>query len=212
LMSYFPINLNISGKLCVVVGGGKVGERKVKNLLNYGAKVRVVSLDFTDELLALDGSIEIVRSRYKKEYIEGALLIFIATNDKSLNLQISKDSKALSIPVNIATEPNLCDFTLPSVITRGELQIAVSTDGKSPALSRVIKGKIEQDFGSEYETLTNIMGKIREKQLTISSTSDINRNLFYRFLNSEVLDFINKKDFLSINNLIKDIFGFEIKI
>ncbi len=211
-MSYFPINLNISGKLCVVVGGGKVGERKVKNLLNYGAKVRVVSLDFTDELLALDGSIEIVRSRYKKEYIEGALLIFIATNDKSLNLQISKDSKALSIPVNIATEPNLCDFTLPSVITRGELQIAVSTDGKSPALSRVIKGKIEQDFGSEYETLTNIMGKIREKQLTISSTSDINRNLFYRFLNSEVLDFINKKDFLSINNLIKDIFGFEIKI
>ena len=208
-MKYFPINLNIENKLCTVIGGGKVAERKIFDILPLGPKVRVISKEFSKKILEID-FLEIIKDSYKPEYLDGTFLLFICTDNKQLNLDIFHYAKDRGILVNIATHPELCDFSVPSVIRRGDLQITVSTNGKSPALSKMIRKELEAYFGEEYAILLKIMNKIRERQLNLSSDSNKNRELFYKFLNSNVLKFLKNKDYNKVNDLIKNIFNFEV--
>ena len=210
-MKFFPINLNINNKLCVIVGCGKVGERKAFDLFDYNVKIRIVSLDFTENVLNYSKRFELIKSEYKKDYIKNAFLVFACTDDKSINLQIYKDAKENGALVNIANYPEFCDFTLPAVVKRGKVKIAISSEGTSPALSRIIKEKISNVIGNEYEILAHIMGKIREKQLKLNLNSNENRKKFYKFLNSDILEILKEKDYKQkINKKVKEIFGFEI--
>ncbi len=206
-MEFLPVNLNIENKLSVVIGGGSVGARKVKNLLKYNCQIRIVSKEFNEKILQNKDKLEIISGEYKKEYLKDAFLVFICTDNKNLNLKIYNDAKELNCLVNIVTHPELCDFTIPSVIRRGSLKISVSTDGKSPALSKLIRKELEEKYSRDYEKIVNIMGKIREKQLTINNSSDINGKLFYN-----ILEYLKKRNFNNINKKIKEIFGFEIDL
>ena len=197
-MKFLPVNLNIENKLSVVIGGGSVGARKIVNLLKYNSKIRVISKEFNEKILKHKDKLEIISGDYKKKHIENAFLVFICTDDKDLNLKIYNDAKAVKCLVNIVTHPELCDFTIPSVIERGSLKITVSTDGKSPALSKLIRKELEVKYGEEYEKIVNIMGKIREKQLTINNSSDINSELFYN-----ILEYLKKGNFENITRKLK---------
>ncbi len=144
-MKYYPINLNIRDKLCVVIGGGKVAERKVKNLLHSGARVRVVSPDLTPLLSKWmnQGKINYTRSEYRTGYLKGAFLVYAATSNRKVNAEIARDAILQKLLVNVADAPTESTFILPAVVRKREVSIAVSTDGLSPAKSVRIRDRLK---------------------------------------------------------------------
>jgi len=145
-MKYYPVNLNIKGRLCVVIGGGPVAERKVKNLLRCGGRVRVVSPDLTDRLSkwASQGKLDYTRSEYRASHLKGAFLVYAATSDRKVNAEIARDAARRRLLVNVADSAKDSTFILPAVFRKGEVSIAVSTNGLSPAKSVGIRDRIKE--------------------------------------------------------------------
>ena len=137
-MRYYPINLDIQGRHCLVVGGGAVGTRKVITLLSCGAVVTVISPRTTEELLELAeaNSITLRKRGYRSADLDSVFLVIGATDDETLNRQISTDAESRNILCNIADRPAVCNFILPSIVHRGDLVVTISTSGKSPALAK----------------------------------------------------------------------------
>ena len=145
-MKYYPINLDIKGKLCVVIGGGRVAERKVKNLLPCGGRVRVVSPDLTDVLSkwVRQGKMDYTRSEYRAGHLKGAFLVYAATSDRKVNAKIARDAARRGLLVNVADSATSSTFILPAVVRKREISIAVSTNGHSPAKSVCIRDWIKE--------------------------------------------------------------------
>src|SRR4030042_3602572 len=145
-MKYYPINLNIKGRLCVVFGGGRVAERKVKNLLRCGGRVRMVSPDLTDLLSkwVSQGKMDHTRSEYRASHLKGAFLVYAAPSDRKVNAKIARDAVKRRLLVNVAGAPPEAAFILPAVVRKREISIAVSTNGISPAKSVRIRDRIKQ--------------------------------------------------------------------
>ena len=164
IISYYPILLNLKGKKCVVVGGGKVAERKALSLLKSGAKITVISPECTVRLKKenLTGRIKYISRRYKNGDLKNAFLVIAATDAGETNRKISEDAPYL---VNVVDMPLLCNFIVPSVVRRGPLTIAVSTSGVSPSLARTIKKELEGLYGREFEEHLNYIKKIRVRSL-----------------------------------------------
>jgi precorrin-2 dehydrogenase/sirohydrochlorin ferrochelatase len=162
-VKYYPVFLNLSGRLCVVVGGGAVAERKTLSLLEAGAVVKVISPSLTEGLTQLlkSGRIQHIPRGYRKADLEGAFLVVAATPDMDLNRSIFRDGKG--IPVNVVDIPELCSFIVPSVVRRGPLTIAISTSGVSPALSRSIREEMEEIYGQEFGEYVDFLSIVREK-------------------------------------------------
>ncbi|MCX5717290.1 MAG: bifunctional precorrin-2 dehydrogenase/sirohydrochlorin ferrochelatase [Nitrospirae bacterium] len=162
--SYYPILLNLKGKKCIVVGGGKVAERKALPLLRAGAEVTIISPECTARLKKenLRGHIQYVPRRYKKGDLENAFLVIAATDSNETNRKISEDATCL---VNIVDMPLLCNFIVPSVVRQGLLTIAVSTSGISPSLARTIRKELEGLYGREFSKHLNHIKQMRAKAL-----------------------------------------------
>lgn len=161
--SYYPIFLNIRGRKCVVVGGGKVAFRKVKVLLEHGANVEVISPDLCPELneSAEAKAISVFRQNYEPRVLKGAFIAIAATNKKDINQKVADEARKQGVLVNVVDNLGLSDFIVPSYFHRGDLTIAVSTAGTSPALARKIRGKLEQSFREEYASLTALIDEVR---------------------------------------------------
>ncbi len=160
---YYPIFLNVRGRKCVVVGGGEVAWRKVEALLEHGAKVDVVSPDLCPGLeeLAGVGQIRASRRSYRKGDLKGALIAIAATDDQSINRLVASEAREIGVLVNVVDDPASSDFIVPSRICRGDVTIAISTAGKSPALARKLRTRIEKDFGEEYAALSLLVAEVR---------------------------------------------------
>ena len=160
---YFPAFLDLRGRRCLVVGGGPVGERKVRALLECGARVVVVSPGVTPELasLAAGGRIEHWARAFRRSDARGCTLAVAATGDPFVDRAVAAAARPWRVLVNVVDEPEHCDYILPSVLRRGELQIAVSTGGRSPALAREIRRRLEGLFGPEYADLVRRVGMER---------------------------------------------------
>ena len=157
-MSYFPIYLDMAGRRCLVVGGGAVAERKIASLLEAGAKVTVISPDATETVArwSKNNSIQFLARRYQRGDVKGHELVFVATN-----AQVHQDGKEDGVWINAADDPNHCDFILPSVLRRGDLTVAISSGGNSPALARTIREELEIYFTQEYEQLAALAADAR---------------------------------------------------
>lgn len=208
-MKYYPINLDISNKRCAVVGGGEVAERKVRRLLDCGARVTVVGKKISPKLKALrDGrKIEHVASNYQAEHMSGLFLVIGATDSSRINGRIYRDAKQRGILVNIVDDPEHCDFILPSLLERGDLSIAVSTGGKSPALAKRLRMEMEGRYGPEYDIFIRIMGILRKRVIRRGHSSGENRKLFEAVVNSDVLEMIRAKDWDGVKKRIKELTG-----
>jgi siroheme synthase-like protein len=162
--SYYPIFLKISGKKCVVVGGGKVALRKVKALLEHGANVEVISPTLDSELrkLVAAGEINVLRRRYQAGDLQGALIVIAATDDRDINQEVVKEARRSGVLVNMVDVAKDSDFVAPSYLQRGDITIAISTAGSSPALARKIRTKLEKDFADEYASLALLIKQVRE--------------------------------------------------
>jgi precorrin-2 dehydrogenase / sirohydrochlorin ferrochelatase len=199
-MSYYPIFVDLSGRKAVVIGGGAVAQRKIKDLLEYGAVVHVISRDLTPELhdLLSRGDIRLLSGDFDESHIEGACIVTAATNDKALNRRISEAAKSRNILVNVVDQPEECSFIVPSMIKRGSLLIAVSTSGKSPALAKKIRETLSVEFGKEYGYFLNIMAGIRKRLFSENIPEAERGRLFHELVDSNILDLIRKQDFPAI--------------
>lgn len=211
---YYPLFLDISRRLCVVVGGGNVAERKVERFLSCGACVEVVGKKLTPTLAALAGEGRIVHhdTDYEEALIRGAFLVIGATDSDTVNGRIARDARALGIPVNIVDEPDRCDFILPSIVERGDLAIAVSTGGKSPALAKKLRTELEAAYGQEYAILLQIMGELREKIIADRRPSAENRERFEAVVSSRILDHIRAGRWKEVKALIRELTGVEMEV
>lgn len=162
-MGYYPLYLEMNRRRCLVIGGGTVAERKIASLLEAGAEVTVISPDVTETIScwSKDGSIQFHARRYERGDIHGQELVFVATNDGSVNAQVHEDARCQGVWVNAADDPEHCDFILPSVLRRGDLTVAVSSGGNSPALARTIREELETYFTEEYEQLAVLAAEAR---------------------------------------------------
>ncbi|HEY6749732.1 MAG TPA: bifunctional precorrin-2 dehydrogenase/sirohydrochlorin ferrochelatase [Rubrobacteraceae bacterium] len=155
----YPIFLNLDGKRCVVVGGGAVANRKARKLLQARAEVVAISPEVKPELESV--ATEVRRRPYREGDLEGASLVFAATNRREVNAAVTREARARGIPVNVADEPSEGDFALPSVLRRGQLQVAVSTGGASPTLARRVRYELESAFGSEWAGVVEELDRAR---------------------------------------------------
>lgn len=161
---FYPMFASLEGRVCLVVGGGSVAERKVRGLLRRGASIRVAAASLTPRLKGWieDARIHYEGEEYQENLLEKADLVFAATNDPILNRQVAEHARQRGLWCNMATNPELGSFIVPSVIERGPISIAVSTTGLSPALARLIRERLEREFGPEWVQFAEFMGKLRK--------------------------------------------------
>jgi precorrin-2 dehydrogenase / sirohydrochlorin ferrochelatase len=162
-MGYIPIFLDVTGRECVVIGGGEVAARKVEALLNAGAQVTVVSprLSQSLESLAVRAQVTHIAREYERGDIRGCVLVYAASDDPKLHRELVAEARALGIPINVVDVPELCTFISPAVVNRGDLQIAISTGGASPAFAARLRRALEDQFGTEYALTLRVLRAAR---------------------------------------------------
>lgn len=177
--SLFPMFVKLDGRQVLVVGAGKVGEQKIAGLLDTGAHVRVVSLSATDVVRdwARAQQIEFEERSYSETDLYGVFLVVVATSIRTLNEQVYREAQDRGILCNVVDVPEQCDFYYPSVVKRGDLQIAISTSGQSPSLAQRIRHQLEQQFGPAYSDWVAELGKVRREVLNSDLQPDRKRYL-----------------------------------
>jgi precorrin-2 dehydrogenase/sirohydrochlorin ferrochelatase len=158
----YPVNLIVAGRPCLVVGGGPVAARKVEGLLACGARVHVVAPDLSDAVRALTPPATCDARRYRPGEAASYRLVVAATGSPEVDGAVFADGEAAGVWVNSADDLEHCSFTLPSVLRRGALVVAVSTSGRSPALSSWLRARLEDDVGPEYATLLELLAAERD--------------------------------------------------
>ncbi|RZB30442.1 MAG: precorrin-2 dehydrogenase / sirohydrochlorin ferrochelatase [Desulfobacteraceae bacterium Eth-SRB1] len=208
-MRYYPVNLDILNRKCLIVGGGTVSTRKVITLLDCGAIVTIVSPDVSEKLLELagNGSITWEKRSYLTSDLDGMFLVIGATDDEELNRRISADAEKNNMLCNIADRPDVCNFILPAIVNRGDLVIAVSTSGKSPAFAKTLRKELEKQFGLEYAEFLRLMGAIRKKLLSEKHEPEAHKHLFEQLIKSDLVGMIKSNRKEEINFLLFDIIG-----
>lgn len=214
VVKYYPIYLDIREKGCVVVGGGDVAERKILRLLECGAVVSVVSRKLTTILMNMVEHSKIIHvdDNYDQQYLAGAFLVIGATDQEEVNDRIARDCRARGVMVNIVDDPGRCDFILPSLVNRGSLSIAVSTDGKSPALARKLREDLSVQFGPEYEGYLDLLGWLREMIIAAGRPADDNRDIFTALVNSPLHGHIRAGRWQEAQQIIHDLTAQEIDL
>ena len=191
-MSYYPINVRIAKRLCLVIGGGAVALRKVKGLLQAGARVRVISPEVVPELQSLSDSqkIEWLRRGYVEGDLRGAFLAFAGTDDRSVQAMVMREAEKTSVLINSADDPYSSDFHIPAHFRRGQMLVTVSTGGGSPALAKKIREQLEIDIVPEYGAVVDLLAKIREQIVDRNDDSDSHAELFRRLLQLGIVDLL----------------------
>ncbi|MFC1823898.1 bifunctional precorrin-2 dehydrogenase/sirohydrochlorin ferrochelatase [Thermodesulfobacteriota bacterium] len=211
-MPYYPVFLDLRGRKVLVVGGGEVAQRKVDTLLQFGAEVYIVSRELSSRLSDYEKTdrVKVLGPEFHEDHLEGSFLVIAATDDPDLNHLIGEKAKEQGLLINAVDQPVDCNFIVPSILSRGDLLIAVSTSGKSPALAKKIRKKLEKDFGSEYGLFLILMGHLREEILSRGLPLDENRRIFHELVDSNILDSIGNKDWEEVSSIIDSILDMEI--
>ncbi len=164
-MRYYPVFLDIAGKPAVVIGGGQVALRKVEGLLDAGAHVTVISPALHPDLEALvaAGRVRHVAREYSPGDLEGCLLAFVGTDDRSVNAAVAREGKQRGVWVNAVDDPANCDFIMPGIVRRGDIILAVSTSAGSPAMTRKLREDLEQFLTEEYALMLDLVAQVRRE-------------------------------------------------
>lgn len=163
-MKLYPVMVNMEGRLAVVVGGGEVAARKVADLLDSGAKVKVISPRFNEEILAnkKNSCLELLKREYEYGDLDGAALVFSATNDRSVNELVFMEAEGRNIFINAVDDPDNCSFYVPSFTRKGDFLFALSTGGASPAYAARIRRELEKQIPQEIDILLDKLRRARE--------------------------------------------------
>ncbi|MYL82905.1 bifunctional precorrin-2 dehydrogenase/sirohydrochlorin ferrochelatase [Desulfovibrio aerotolerans] len=208
-MRYYPIYVNLHGKRCLVVGAGQVGRRKIATLADCGAaEILVIDLapadDSCTELLSHPAVVFACRP-YETADLDGRFLVIASTDDEALNWRISRECAERGIPCNIVDQPEKCSFIVPALFTQGDLTVAISTGGGSPALARKIRQGLGEFLGSEYGALLLLMSQLRPLVMGLDLGTPANSALFRDLVNSPLLEALEQGDAARAEAILRDI-------
>jgi precorrin-2 dehydrogenase / sirohydrochlorin ferrochelatase len=187
----YPAILMLDGRLGVVIGGGAVGERKVRTLLEAGAKVKVITPAATPRLkkLADEEKIDLIERPYERGDLKGAAVVIASTDERDVNQAIYEEALDEGVPVNVVDDPPHCTFIAPSIVRRGDLMIAISTGGTNPAMAVRIRERLEKEFGPEYEAYFDLIKRLKA-EVDQAPTQQARADAWYRVADSNVLDLV----------------------
>ncbi len=193
-MRYYPAYLDMRGRPCLVIGGGTVAERKTLTLLEAGADITIVSPTLTLKLqeLSLSGKITHRKKKFEEKDLSGEFLVIAATDSPDLNSIAAQACKIKHILVNVVVPPDESSFIVPSVVERGDLLIAVSTGGISPALAKKIRQEIEAHYGAEYTLFLERLATVRKRVLDEVPDEQNRRAIFQAIVDSDVIDLVKQ--------------------
>jgi precorrin-2 dehydrogenase/sirohydrochlorin ferrochelatase len=189
-MAKYPIFLELGGRRVVLVGGGAVAVRKAEAFVEAGARLVVVALKPTDAMLDLctQHGAELIRARYSKQYIAEAVLVVAATDDHKVNAQVYQDCQELEILCNVVDDPDHCDFFVPAVVRRGDLQIAIGTEGYAPAYAGHLRKKLEAIFTEEHGRFLAELERVRKEVIEEVPAAD-RKALLGRLVDDESFEY-----------------------
>lgn len=210
----YPVCLDITGKLCVVVGGGEVALRKIQGLLAARAMIRLISPEVEPELelLARQGKIDWQRKSFAAEDLRQALLVFAATDDREVQERICRETARNGQLVNVVDDPGCCDFQVPATFRRGDLTIAIATGGKSPAVAAMIRGRLEQEFGAEYEVLLNLMARVRSRVAAGGYSQAERKKIYKKILHGDIVEWIRRGEVTALRRHLQSVLGPEMDL
>ena len=209
MTAFYPVFLDLRGRRAVVVGGGAVAEQKVRGLVAAGAHVTVVSPDVTPALGALVGrnAIEVKRRPYRRGDLEGAWLAIAATDDRGTNGTVWAEAEQLGVPLNAVDDLEHCSFIAPAVHREGDITVAVSTAGKSPALAVRLRQRIARLVGRAEARLCELLGELRPELAERVPDAPARTDLWYRIVDSDVIDFVRRGDIEGARGRIAELVG-----
>jgi len=193
-MKYYPVYLDLRDRPCLVIGGGTVAERKIFTLFEAGADVTIISPTLTPKLqeLARTGKITHRQKNFEEQDLSNEFLVISATDSPDVNSIAAKACKKRNILVNVAVPPDECSFIVPSVVDRGDLLIAVSTSGISPALAKKIRLELESRYGAEYALFLKKLAEIRERVIEEVTDERKRRIIFKKIVDSDVINLLQE--------------------
>ena len=198
--------LNLRGRRCLVVGAGPIGLEKIEGLLAAEADVHVVALHALPEVeeLAREGSLRLDLRAYRRDDLDGAFLVFAATEDTELNVQVFEEAEARTMLVNVVDVPPLCNFIMPAIARVGPISIAVSTRGASPALAKRLRTEISERYGEPYAQLAEMLNDIRAWARTTLPTYQDRKVFFEAIVNGhpDPIELLRNGDAQAVRDLI----------
>lgn len=204
-----PVALNLKDAPCLVVGGGEVAARKVRSLVECEAKVHVVSPQLCDDLETLRGHFEYSQRIFQSDDCNEMRLVFACTDSREVNAKIVDEARLRGVWCNIADDASASDFQSMATVRRGEITVAVSTSGGSPALSKYLKQEIESCIGDEYAQLLQLMSEERSKQNRKKTTQKERATIWHRILDSDVLDLLRRGEAASAQSRVREIMSLQ---
>ena len=210
----YPVFLQLEGKIALVVGGGKVAQRKVETLLSCGASIHIISKMLTDKLKELVDSneVQLLGEEMRDEFLDDVFIVIAATDDKELNSRVSEIARNRGLLINAVDQPADCNFIVPAIVKKGDLSIAISTSGKSPALAKKIRKELDGQFGNEYEIFLNLMGGLRKEILAMGLSQEENSRIFHKIVDGGIIEAIARNDLAKVESSLARILPQEINI
>ncbi len=208
-MAYI-VNLGVRGKKAVVIGAGTVAARKVKDLLSAGAVVTVIAPEVCGEIAqaASEERLALLKRKFRKGDLRGAFIAVSAANDEEANREVAEEARAAGCIVNVVDRPALCDFTVPAAVKRGDLTIAVTTEGRCPTLAGLLREELEERYGEQYAALVDVMGRIRCEMIARGWESRRIRESLAELYKRGILEAATRRDEKALAALVQEICGF----
>lgn len=208
-MPYYPIFLDLNDQPCLVIGGGFIAERKVESLLNAQGHVNLISPTLTSQLQTWvsEQRITVQQRPYQLGDMQGFALVFAATSDEALHRQIADEAKAAGIFLNVVDRPALCSFIVPAIVSQGDLSIAISTNGTSPAMAKKIRQELAAQFGPEYDLALQLLARVRERISQEQVSSEDRQRRFTALVNSPLLDYLRHRQIDRLDSLLQQTLG-----
>lgn len=190
----YPVYLDLSDRLCVVIGGCGLAEEKARGLLAAGARVTVVSADLTPGLaeLAVEGRIDVIARRYRSGDLRKAFLVVVVEREGAIVEAVWRETRERNVLVNTVDDAPHCDFLAPAVLRRGDLAVAISTNGKAPALAVRLRQHLETELGPEHARFLELAGSVRAPLARLRPDLAARRDLWYRLIDSDILQLLRR--------------------
>lgn len=199
-MNFYPVNLNINSKRCVLIGGGHVALRKLRTLIECKPDLVIISPEVCSDMASLiaEHNLCFEQRGYRGGDLKGAFLCIAATDNHQVQQAISEEAVQEKVLLNSVTDPAVCDFQVPSQVRRGQLLVTVSTCGGSPALSKILRKQLEREFGPEYGVLVKLFSGIRRRLLESSWRPENLQPVFQRIDSDNCLRHIIADDWQAL--------------
>lgn len=199
-MKYFPVSLRLEGQPVTIIGGGAIATRRVELLSGCGARVTVIAGKASGQMLrfAAEGDVTLIERAYRHGDLAGARLVLVATDDAAVNHAVWEEAHQGNIPINVADDPGRCDFILPALVERGSLSIAISTNGRSPALAARLRRRLSGMFGPEYGRMIDVLDSVRQRLKQTPLDFDQKKRVLYRLIDSDLARLVRESDSTAI--------------